>query len=186
MGVLASIQHRLRAFAREQEGHRSRPTAAILDSQTVRSNGLAAEADYDAAKKTKDRKRFIIVDPFGHLLAILVTPADRQERDGAKELLDEALEHHGGPRKLWVDGGYSDETFARHVEQLQPNPDVKVVKRSNKAPGFEVVPKRWVVERTSCWLMQRRRLTRDSERTVQKLHRLDSCGNDRIMLRGHP
>ena len=181
--TLASIHDRLRAFAREQEGHRSRPTAAILDSQTVRSAGLAAEAGYDAGKKTKGRKRFIMVDTLGHVLAILVTPADRQERDGAKELSDEALVHHGWLRKLWVDGGYSGEDFAKYVEELRPNLEVEVVKRSDKAKGFEVVPKRWVVERTFGWLMQCRRLTRDYERTVQSATAWIHVAMMRLMLR---
>jgi len=166
-GVLAGVHDRLRAFARESEGRDCRPTAAILDSQTVRSAGLATEAGYDAGKKTKGRKRFILVDTLGHILAVHVTPADVPEREGAKELLDEALVQHSWLRKLWVDGGYSGQDFAQYVKQLRPKLEVEVVKRSDTAQGFEVIPRRWVVERTFGWLMQCRRLTRDYERTVE-------------------
>ena len=69
-GLMAAIHDRLRAYARKQEGRRSRPTAAIIDSQTVRSAGLASEVGYDAGKKTKGRKRFIMVDTLGHILSI--------------------------------------------------------------------------------------------------------------------
>ena len=72
-GVMAGIHDRLRGFSREREDRRSRPTGAIIDSQTDRSAGLAAEAGYDASKRTKGRKRFIILDTLGHILAILVS-----------------------------------------------------------------------------------------------------------------
>jgi len=103
--VLAARHDRLRAFAREQAGRRSRPTAAIIDGQTVRSPGLAAEAGYDAGKKTKGRQRHIMPETLGRILSILATPADRPEHGGAKPRLDESLGHHGWLRKLWVDGG---------------------------------------------------------------------------------
>ena len=166
-GVMAALHDRLRAFAREQAGRRSRPTAAIIDSQPVRSAGLAAEAGYDAGKKTKGRKRFLMVDTLGHILSILVTPADRPERAGAKQMLDESLAPHGWLRKLWVDGGYRGEDFAHHVRGRRAVMDVEVVKRSDQAQGFEVLPRRWGVERTFGWLMQCRRLVRDYERTIR-------------------
>lgn len=118
-GIMAAIHGRLRAHAREQAGRRSRPTAAIIDSQTVRSAGLASAAGYDAGKKTKGRKRFIMVATLGHILSILVPPADRPEREGAKQMLEESLCHHGWLRKLWVDGGFSGEEFASHVKALR-------------------------------------------------------------------
>ncbi len=138
----------LRAYAREQVGRRSRGTAAIIDSQTVRSAGLATEVGYDAGKRTKERKHFIMVDTVGHILTILVTPADFPEPEGAKQKLDESLCHPGWLRKLWVDGGFGGEDFANHAKGLRTNIDVEVVKRSDTAQGFKVLPRRWVVERT--------------------------------------
>lgn len=182
-GTMAGIHDRLRAYAREKEGRQSRPTAAIIDSQTVRSAGLAAEVGYDAGKKTKGRKRFIMIDTVGHILSILITPADRPEREGAKEMLDESLCYHGWLRKLWVDGGFSGEDFANHVKKLRKVMDVEVVKRSDTAKGFKVLPRRWVVERTFGWLMQCRRLVRDYERTVQSATGWIHMAMIRIMLR---
>lgn len=182
-GILAAIHDRLRAFSREKEGHRSRATAAIIDSQTVRSAGLATEVGYDAAKKTKGRKRLIMVDTLGHILALSITPADCAERQGGKRMLDESLCHHGWLRKLWVDGGFSGEDFANHVKSLRKNLEVEVVKRSDTANGFKVLPRRWVVERTFGWLMQCRRLVRDYERTIQSAAGWIHMAMIRIMLR---
>jgi putative transposase len=182
-GVLGDVQNRLRAYAREFDGRRSRPTAGIIDSQTVRSAGLAVESGYDAGKKTKGRKRFIMVDTLGHLIAVMVTPADVQEREGGIELLKRALPCHAWLRKIWVDGGYSGEDFANQVRDMRPKLDVEVVKRSDKAEGFEVLPRRWVVERTFGWLMQCRRLVRDYERTVESAVGWIHVAMIRIMLR---
>jgi transposase len=182
-GIMAAIHDRLRAHARNQAGRRSRATAAIIDSQTVRSAGLAAEAGYDAGKKTKGRKRFIMVDTLGHVLATHVTPADCPEREGAKQMLEKSLCHHGWLRKLWVDGGFSGEDFANHVKELRAVMDVEVVKRSDTARGFVVLPRRWVVERTFGWLMQCRRMVRDYERTVLSATGWIHMAMIRIMLR---
>jgi transposase len=182
-GIMASIHDRLRAHARESAGRRSRATAAIIDSQTVRSAGFAEEAGYDAGKKTKGRKRFIMVDTLGHILSILVTPADRPERDGAAEMLEANLAHHGWLRKIWVDGGYTGDAFANHVKEIRPDIDVEVVKRSDSVQGFHVLPRRWVVERTFGWLMQCRRLVRDYERTVRSATGWIHLAMIRIMLR---
>ena len=123
-----------------------------------------------------------MVDTMGQILAIRVTPADQPEREGAKQLLDESLGHHGWLRKLWVDGGFSGEDFAKHVWKLRKAMDVEVVKRSDPAKGFEVLPRRWLVERTFGWLMQCRRLVRDYERTIQSATRWIHAAMIRIML----
>lgn len=182
-GTLESIHARLRALAREAVGRRSRPTAAILDSQTVRTAGLAEEAGYDGAKKTKGRKRFLLVDTLGHVLGVAVLPADVPERAGAKELLEEVLATPTWLQRLYVDGGYSGADFAAHVGDLKPSLEVEVVKRSDANAGFKVVPKRWVVERTFGWLMQCRRLARDYERLPASVAAWIHVAMIRIMLR---
>ncbi len=182
-GTMAGIHDRLRAYAGEQAGRRSRPTAAIIDSQTVRSAGLAAEVGYDAAKKTQGRKRFLMVNTVGHFLSLLIAPADRPERDGAEEMIEESLCHHAWLRKLWVDGGFSGEDFAKQVKGLRKVMDVEVVKRADTAKGFKVLPRHWVVERTFGWLTQCRRLVRDYERTIQSATGWIHLAIIRIMLR---
>jgi putative transposase len=182
-GVLSALHDRIRAFSREACGRRSRPTGAILDSQTVRSDGCAAEAGYDAGKKTKGRKRFILVDVEGHLLGIVVLPADVQERAGGKVLLDLALGSLEWLRKLWVDSGYGGEDFAEHARELRPNLEVEVVKRIEGSSGFHVLPRRWVVERTFAWLMKHRRLVRDYEHLPKSVEAWIHTAMIRIMLR---
>jgi putative transposase len=143
--MMVGIHDRLRAYAGEQADRRSRPTAAIIDSQTVRSAGLAAEVGYDEPRKTKGRKRFLIVDTEGHSISLLITPADRPERDGAKQMLEESICHHGWLRKLWVNSGFSEESFASHVKSLRKVMAVEVIKRPDTAKGFKVLPRCWVV-----------------------------------------
>ncbi len=164
-------------------GRRSRPTAAILDSQTVQSAGLAEQACYDGAKKTKGRRRFLLVDSLGHVLGVAVLPADVSERAGAKELLKEVLATPTWLQQLYVDGGYSGADFAAYVTGLKPSLEVEVVKRSDANTGFKVVPKRWVVERTFGWLMQCRRLARDHERLPESVAAWIHVATIRIMLR---
>ena len=154
----------LRGLARKQQGKRCRPTAGILDSQSVKSDGHGGSVGYDAAKKIKGRKRHLLVDTLGLVLGVLVTAADVPEREGARGLLSGVLGWFTWLRRLWVDGGYSGPEFAAWVRTIRPKLEVEVVKRSDKVSGFKVLPRRWVVERTFGWLMRHRRLVRDYER----------------------
>jgi transposase len=165
-GVWEKLNHGLRSLLRKQHGKRARPTAAVLDSQSVKSAGLAEEAGYDAGKKIKGRKRHLLVDTLGLVLGVLVTAASVPDRQGAQTLLLESLGPNSWLRRLWVDGGYSGPEFARWVRELRPKLEVEVVKRSDDLQGFTVLPHRWVVERTFGWLMQHRRLARDYERAA--------------------
>tara|TARA_B100001179_G_C18529814_1_gene376525 strand:- start:144 stop:926 length:783 start_codon:yes stop_codon:yes gene_type:complete len=159
------INDRLRALVREAIGKRSRPTASILDSQRVKSDPHGGCVGYDAGKCIKGRKRHILVDTLGLLLGVHVTAASTPERSGAKELLEGLLQGFNWLRILWVDGGYNGKAFADWVKEKRPKLKVEVVKRSDDMEGFEVLPRRWVVERTFGWLMQQRRLVRDYEKT---------------------
>lgn len=160
-----SINACLRAKVREGVGKRSRPTAAILDSQSVKSDPHGGEVGYDAGKRIKGRKRHILVDTLGLLLGVHVTPASTTERDGAQGLLSQVLGWFTWLRLLWVDGGYQGDAFAKWVKGVRRNLSVEVVKRSDGVTGFKLLPRRWVVERTFGWLMRHRRLVRDYEST---------------------
>ena len=133
---------------RRNHDKRSRPTAAILDSQSVKSAGHGGSVGYDAAKRIKGRKRHLLVDPLGLVLGVAVTPADTTERAGAQLLLGPVLGWFTWLRLLWVDGGYTGESFAQWVKGLRPKLAVQVIKRSDSAKGFKVLARRWVVERT--------------------------------------
>jgi len=158
----------------ETHGKRSRPTAAILDSQSVKSAGHGGNVGYDAGKRIKGRKRHLLVDTLGCLLGVAVTPASTTERDGAQLVLGRVLGWFAWLRILWVDGGYTGETFANWVKALRPKLAVTVVKRSDDYCGLQVLPFRWVVERTFGWLMRHRRLVRDYETTESSGRSLDS------------
>ena len=178
-----ALNARLRAGVRAQEDKDCRPTAAILDSQSVKSDPHGGAVGYDAAKKIKGRKRHILVDTLGLLLGIVVTPADTAERDGAQTLLQKTVAVFTWLRLLWVDGAYAGPVFAAWVANLRSTLEVQVVKRSDDAAGFKVLPRRWVVERTFAWLMRHRRLVRDYETTTTSAEAWAYIAMIRIQLR---
>ena len=178
-----SFNDRLRSLARQQQGRRCRPTAAILDSQSVKSDGHGGRVGYDAAKKIKGRKRHLLVDTLGLVLGVLVTAAHVPEREGARGLLAGVLGWFTWLRRLWVDGGYSGPEFAAWVRTIRPKLEVEVVKRSDQVSGFKVLPRRWVIERTFGWLMRHRRLVRDYETTETSAQAFAYIAMIRIQLR---
>lgn len=135
---------------------------------------------YDAAKHVKGRKRHILVDTQGLLVGVLVTEASMPERLGAAALLLELAERLPRLALIWVDSGYSGPRFAQAVKALV-NADVEVVKR--QSPGFEVLPRRWVVERTFAWLYQQRRLVVDYEQLPEISEAVIYAAMTRLMLR---
>jgi transposase len=179
----SSLNDRLRARVRATHDKDCRPTAAVLDSQTVRSAPHGGTVGYDAAKKTKGRKRFLLVDTLGLVLGVSVQPASTPERAGALALLAALLPVFTWLRKLWVDGGYAGEDFADAAREHRPKLDVEVVKRSDSTHGFVVLSRRWVVERTFAWLMQHRRLVRDYEQTDASAQSWVYVAIIRVMLR---
>lgn len=104
------------------------------------------------------------MDTRGHILALKVTPADVQDRDGARLLLAELETSYGWLKRIWADGGYAGQ-LEKEVPAIKRHRKIhlEIVKRSDTAKGFEVLPKRWIVERTFGWLIQSRRLVRDYE-----------------------
>jgi putative transposase len=158
------IHDALRDCLRKTEGRKVAPTAAIIDSQSVKVADQAGERSYDAAKKVSGRKRHIAVDCLGFILAIMITPAAVQDRDAAKGLIKLLVTLYGRVELIWADGGYLG-ALVQWVKQLRPFGKLRleIVRRSDQTKGFHVLPKRWIVERTFGWLYKSRRLTRDYE-----------------------
>jgi transposase len=177
------IHDTLRVLVRKANGKRSRPTAAILDSQTVKSANHGGRVGFDAGKRIKGRKRHLLVDTLGLILGVAITPANTTERDGAQLLLGRILVWFAWLRLLWVDGGYSGAAFAQWVRGLRPKLAVEIVKRSGHVKGFKVLPRRWIVERTFGWLMLYRRLVRDYETTESSAQAWIYIAMIRIQLR---
>jgi putative transposase len=182
-GTWAALNAVLRVGVRADEGRDAQPSAAILDSQSVKSDGHGGAVGYDAGKKIKGRKRHLLVDTLGLVLGVIVTPADCPEREGAQQVLQQVGGWFKSLRKLWVDGGYTGEPFAQWVRTQWPKLKVEVVKRPDATAGFTVLPRRWVVERTFGWLMRHRRLVRDYERTEESAEAWIHLAMIRIQLR---
>jgi putative transposase len=182
-GFWILLNDALRSLVRKDLGRRAQPSAAVLDSQSVKSAGHGGPVGYDAGKRIKGRKRHLLVDTLGLLLGVVVTPADTTERDGGKAVLGGVLVWLASLRRLWVDGGYSGELFAQWVKALRAKLAVEVVKRADALKGFSVLPHRWVVERTFGWLMYQRRLVRDYERTTSSAEAWIYVAMIRIQLR---
>ncbi len=144
-------------------GKRSRPTATILDSQSVKSNCHGGDVGFDSGKKIKGLKRHILVDTLIMLRGVFITPASTPEREGSQGLLDRILDKLPWLKWIWADGGYGREAFANWVRLRKPCLDVEVVKRRESAKGFNILKRRWIVERTFGLLMHQRLLLRDYE-----------------------
>jgi len=154
----------LRERVRLAAGRKPRPTAAIIDSQSVKGPEMIASTrrGYDAGKKINGTKRHLAVDALGLLLTVLVTAASVQDRDAARPLLWNLRRAFPAVKLAWADGGYAGKlvTWAKTWLRLR----VEIVKRPDDLHAFKVLPRRWVVERTLAWITRHRRTVRDYER----------------------
>ena len=179
--LFETMHDRLRAMWREREHRAVEPTAAIIDAQSVRTSAQGGLSGFDAGKKVKGRKRHLVTDTLGLLLAVLITAASVQDRDAAEPVVAVAMEKYPTLEKGWADGGYGGKTLdaIRQAHGL----DIEVVRHPGnrnvgrwhdkqlplptfeKSSGFVVLPRRWVVERTNAWTDRCRRMNKDHDRS---------------------
>lgn len=167
--MFAQLNGLLRQLLREKEGRAAEPSACVIDAQSVKTSTSvpAAGQGIDAGKTIVGRKRNVVTDTIGLLLAVLVTAASVQDSVAGTHLLDQVAAEHPGIRKVWVDGGYRHH-LVEHAATL--GIDMEITQRQPGTRGFTPIPKRWAVERTYGRLMLHRRLAREPGHT----QRLDS------------
>ena len=181
-GAVRDHEHAAGHEPSRDRGGEASPSAGVIDSQSVKTTESGGPSGYDAGKKIKGRKRHILTDTCGFLISILVHTADIQDRDGTVDLLKGVRRRFPWLRHVFADGGYAGDKLRKALSSAG-DWTIEIIKRSDRAKGFEVLPRRWVVERTFAWLGRCRRLAKDWEATAASSTAWATIASIRMLIR---
>jgi putative transposase len=182
-GLWEKINDKLRKDIRNKFDKEPSSTAAIIDSQSVKSTGIPGDRGYDGGKKIRGRKRNILVDVFGLIISVVVDKASVDDRVSGYKLIEEGKYKNPKLCKIWADGGYSGKNFQSKI-LTKNRVEIEVIKPvRHKGKGFHVRPWCWIVERTFSWLTKNRRLSKEYECLETVSEALIYASMVRLMLR---